>query len=251
MLIMTNTYRQKYIPKNQNYYLGNSSQSSLNEIDNNIQQKSRILNNFIFPYYQTDIIFQANKNYYLQFQIKKKNYAQQFSLKLENDNNNQIIENFYVSPINTMENESEFFEIIFMPLFNNATLNWYPDYINSYSYDIIDGKIKFQKMEIFNVKYAQIENTIKASSNENLNQITYISKFGIQAPPLTCFSVDGEFIKVGRTGIYETTNDINVQSISIVLKPNNDCIIDYIETIKEDIITNDGNDIITNNEGSE
>jgi len=48
--------------------------------------------------------------------------------------------------------------------------------------------------------------------------LSYLTKIGVQGPPSLLMSINGEQIRVGRNGIYEINNGINITSISFVPK---------------------------------
>ena len=46
----------------------------------------------------------------------------------------------------------------------------------------------------------------------------YLTKIGIQGPPSLLMCINREQIRIGKTGIYEINNGINITSISFVPK---------------------------------
>lgn len=54
-----------------------------------------------------------------------------------------------------------------------------------------------------------------------LGDIDSIKKFGLQGPPGLMFSMNGEEIHIGKSGIYEV-EDVNINNLSFVLKTNED-----------------------------
>ena len=50
------------------------------------------------------------------------------------------------------------------------------------------------------------------------NDLEYLTKIGIQGPPSLLMCINREQIRIGKTGIYEINNGINITSISFVPK---------------------------------
>ena len=197
-----------------------------NIIANNIQIeqffKEKISENnlqifFENPYYDlSDINSVINKQnyYYLNFSVKKLNSAQNFYLKLKNfyeeegsleeEENQQIIANFNV-PKKILQTNDEWatFEIIIAP--NNSYRQLYWDLsrtlLDDYRTDSIQTteNIMGRKMNIIINQFAIIKNII-----QNINKVI---KIGIQGPPSLLMCINGEQIRIGKTGIFEINED--------------------------------------------
>jgi hypothetical protein len=50
------------------------------------------------------------------------------------------------------------------------------------------------------------------------SDLKYLTKIGVQGPPALLMCIDGEQIRVGKSGIYELNSNINITSISFVPK---------------------------------
>lgn len=61
--------------------------------------------------------------------------------------------------------------------------------------------------------FAQLENVLDHISNVNS-----LSKVGIQGPPSMLMCINGEQIRLGKTGIYEINNGVKVNFIAFVPK---------------------------------
>ena len=196
-----------------------------NIITNNIQIeqffKEKISENnlqifFENPYYDLSNINNVmNKQnyYYLNFSVKKLNSAQNFYLKLKNfyeedsleeEENQQIIANFNV-PKKILQTNDEWttFEIIIAP--NNSYRQLYWDlsrtFLDDYRTDSIQTteNIMGRKMNIIINQFAVIKNII-----QNINKVI---KIGIQGPPSLLMCINGEQIRIGKTGIFEINED--------------------------------------------
>lgn len=196
-----------------------------NIIANNIQieqfTKEKISENnlqifFENPYYDlSDInnIISKQNYYYLKFSVKKLNSAQNFYLKLENFNeedsleeeeNQQIIANFNV-PKKILQTGDEWvtFEIIIAPNNNYKQLYWdlTRTLLDDYRTDSIQTteNIMGRKMDIIINQFAVIKNIIQ--------DINKVIKVGIQGPPSFLMCINGEQIRIGKTGIFEINED--------------------------------------------
>ena len=206
-----------------------------------------ISNNFEIQYYQerlselTSTVFfenayydfsntgnKMNKQnyYYLNFSVKKMNSIQNFYLKLKNltqsdddfsDNNEQIIAEFTV-PQSTIEDDWTNFEIIIAPNKTYGQLYWdlrrtiSNDYLSTSDMQV-EGAIG-RKMTIVINQFAIIKNIVK--------DINKIVKIGVQGPPSLLMCINGEQIRIGKTGIFEINEDnISISFVGFVPKVKN------------------------------
>lgn len=169
--------------------------------------------------------------YYLNFSVKKMNSIQNFYLKLKNltqsdddfsDNNEQIIAEFTV-PQSTIEDDWTNFEIIIAPNKTYGQLYWdlrrtiSNDYLSTSDMQV-EGAIG-RKMTIVINQFAIIKNIVK--------DINKIVKIGVQGPPSLLMCINGEQIRIGKTGIFEINEDnISISFVGFVPKVKND-ILEY------------------------
>ena len=169
--------------------------------------------------------------YYLNFSVKKMNSIQNFYLKLKNltqsdddfsDNNEQIIAEFTV-PQSTVEDDWANFEIIIAPNKTYGQLYWdlrrtiSNDYLSTSDMQV-EGAIG-RKMTIVINQFAIIKNIVK-----NINKIV---KIGVQGPPSLLMCINGEQIRIGKTGIFEINEDnISISFVGFIPKVKND-ILEY------------------------
>lgn len=164
--------------------------------------------------------------YYLNFSVKKMNTIQNFYLKLKNltqsdddfsDNNEQIIAEFTV-PQSTIEDDWTNFEIIIAPNKTYGQLYWdlrrtiSNDYLSTSDMQV-EGAIG-RKMTIVINQFAIIKNIVK--------DINKIVKIGVQGPPSLLMCINGEQIRIGKTGIFEINEDnISISFVGFVPKVKN------------------------------
>ena len=77
-------------------------------------------------------------------------------------------------------------------------------------------------------KFTEILNVIESISG-SIDNKTALKQIGIQSRPGLLMSINGEGIKVGRSGIYEINNGVMISSIGFVLDKNDNTyfIMDY------------------------
>lgn len=171
-----------------------------------------------------------NQNcYYLRFGVKQRTDSEQlFYLKLRNtsesEDNEQLIEEYKVNRGTGII----YFEVILSP---NAT------------YDQILWELQRTALDyrILNTDgtYGRIMNVIIESYTRLVDIITflkstysgmeYLTKIGIQGPPSLLMCINREQIRLGKTGIYEINNGINITSVNFVPKdsPSDYFIMDF------------------------
>lgn len=158
-----------------------------------------------------------NKNsYYLQFEVQEKiDSVQKFYLKLKNTmqekDNEQLIEEFIVP----MGRGKRYFEIIFTP---NST---YDQILWELQRTALDYRLDYNRlMDITVTEFVQLINILPILK-QTYNDITYLTKIGIQGPPSLLMCINGEQIRIGKSGIYELNNDlIKITFISFIPKQN-------------------------------
>lgn len=164
--------------------------------------------------------------YYLNFSVKKMNSIQNFYLKLKNltqsdddfsGNNEQIIAEFTV-PQSTIEDDWTNFEIVIAPNKTYGQLYWdlrrtiSNDYLSTSDMQV-EGAIG-RKMTIVINQFAIIKNIVK--------DINKIVKIGVQGPPSLLMCINGEQIRIGKTGIFEINEDnISISFVGFVPKVKN------------------------------
>lgn len=159
-------------------------------------------------------------SYYLKFEVTQlPEVIQEFSIKLQSDevtvDNIQNIRSFVVK----QGLETTTFELIFTPNSNynqivfelkRMALDFYTD-----NGDGTSGRI----MKIKILQFDRVINVISSYLAKNFPGMTSLKKIGIQGPPGLLFCIDGEEIRIGRSGIYELYNeDITISNIGFIIK---------------------------------
>lgn len=161
--------------------------------------------------------FEVGQSYYFNFKIKQKDKLQTIKVYLRKhfdanrkgeakEDRTQLIDTFII-PIGT--NEYSNFELIFSP---------------NYNYDEIIFELQRTLIDYQQSPSRVIDLTINDLS-EMVNVIDYIGhspllKIGIQGPTGLLFCINGEEIRMGKSGIYEILNGYKVNSIGFVPKPD-------------------------------
>lgn len=152
-----------------------------------------------------------NQNcYYLYFTVKRMSTKQNFYLKLINTSatgatTEQLIDTYQVEESDN-SNSVVHFETIISP---NATYNgilWELQRNN----DDLSGNKRVMNVTVNN--FTRLKNIL---STLNIQRLT---KVGIQGPPSLLMCINREPIRIGRNGIYELNNGIDITSISFVPK---------------------------------
>ncbi len=162
-------------------------------------------------------VLEMNKSYYLNFAVSRLPETDQiFSIYLKNskeDSDKEKRQNLYTYTITKGSADTSVpIEIIITPIsgFDEIIFELQrtaEDY-NKLNPDGTHGR----KMNIIITNLARIENVLDYIG------IKPVIKIGIQGHPGLLMSINGEEIRVGRSGIYEMTYDMKVESIGFVVK---------------------------------
>ena len=167
-----------------------------------------------------DNILNNQNCYYLKFGIQQRSDSEQvFYLKLRNteevQDNEQFIEEYKVGRGTGVV----YFEVILAP---NSTYNqilWELQR-TALDYRIINADGSYGRIaNIVINNYSRLVDiiTVLKSTYSNLE---YFTKIGIQGPPSLLMCINRQQIRLGKSGIYELNNEINITSISFIPKDN-------------------------------
>ena len=208
-------------------------------IDADYQQVPTLSISFQDAYKQFsgDAIMDNQNSYYLRFSVMQRTDSiQNFSLKLRNSlqqqDNEQSIERYEVTSGKMGETKQIFFEVIFSP---NATYNqivWeltrtgkdYDTTLEENGQARETGVIG-RKMKVKIYKFTKLKNIMQTLRSHY--SMKYLTKIGIQGPPALLTCINRQQIRLGRNGIYEINNGINITSISFVPNDNDYFIMDF------------------------
>jgi len=161
-----------------------------------------------------------NKNsYYLRFGVRQKSDSEQtFYLKLKNnsetEDNEQIIETYTVN----RGTDIVYFENIITP---NDTYNeviWELERTALDYRTVNPNGIYGRLMEVQIEQYARLIDILKNDLKATYPDLKYLTKIGVQGPPALLMCINGEQIRIGKSGIYELNNGMNITSISFIPK---------------------------------
>lgn len=172
------------------------------------------------------------KSYFIRFKIyKRTDSAQSLTVRLCNTqkdiDNIQTIKSIKVEQ--GEETDYSTFELIISPnnIYHELQFVLSRDALDYEIYgedSSVTGRIIKIEIENFSIVY-DIMDFLK-SSIENKGRLKQI---GVQGPTGLLMCINGEAIRVGRTGIYEIKNGISVNSIGFVIEPDDNkiFILDY------------------------
>ena len=207
-----------------------SSYSTPKTMELTIGQSSNITENISFYNRYGNLLGDNQVNnlncYYLKFTVKKRSDSEQrFYLKLQNSNltedNQQLIEEFKVAA-KSSGSDTETFEIIIAP---NATYNRFVWELQRtiLDYRMVNADGTYGRiMDITVDAYTQLIDIISQKLKSDYSNMEHLTKIGIQGPPSLLMCINREQIRIGRNGIYEINNGININSISFVPKNSTD-----------------------------
>lgn len=159
-------------------------------------------------------------SYYLKFEVTQLPEAsQEFSIKLQSDE----VTNDKIQNIKSFEvkqgTDTVTFELIFTP---NASYN---QIVFELKRTVSDFSMVNEKgtsgrlMKINILQFDRVNNVISNYLAKTYPGMVSLKKIGIQGPPGLLFCIDGEEIRIGRSGIYELYNEnIAISYIGFIIK---------------------------------
>lgn len=171
------------------------------------------------------------KSYYMQIKVFKEEESEQLlTIKLVNTDktkdNEQTLETITIEQ--GEKNDFAIFEIVIPP---NQSYNQIQFVLNrvliDYNNENEDGTYgRKVNMEILKLK--EIYNVIDFL-NPAIENTGRLKQIGVQSAPGLLMSIDGEAVRVGRSGIYEINNGISVSFIGFIVEPDDNkyFILDY------------------------
>lgn len=95
--------------------------------------------------------------------------------------------------------------------------------LTDYQMSNTDGKTagKILRINTEELLLAEINNVIDVL-NPAIENKGRLKQIGVQSAPGLQMCIDGEQIRVGRSGIYEINNGVNVQFLGFIIEPDND-----------------------------
>lgn len=167
----------------------------------------------------------VNETYYVRLRIKRRvDGVQSFEIKLQEDANAfleeprvQHIKNIvvYQKVDSEKKDEYDYFEFIFSP---NSQYN---KLLFVMSRTVTDFYIKNGRVMDFDIEDVRVIKNLLTSNvmSSYYGNVSILKKIGIQADSGLLFSINGEEMRIGRSGFYELYDDnIPIISIGFVIK---------------------------------
>ena len=247
----------------------NNNTSYLTDLSNNIDDTVPIISqgydeNTTFNDYGISLQsgnFKPNVFYYLRFAVRRRTPEEievptddinidreeaatlQLTLRLYKDPDNhelgtyqEVAKNITINPIITTneKNRYSYFDFIFVP---NQEYTYLAFILKRIGYDYIAFKRQITSNDIIIKDQEEIEEGLGGDlaiiNNILPKSLSAVDQIGIQTKPGTLLCINGEDIRVGRSGTYEINNGLKINFVGIVC-PNgnysdkvNDFILDY------------------------
>lgn len=171
------------------------------------------------------------KSYYMQIKVFKEEESEQLlTIKLVNTNktkdNEQTLETITIEQ--GKKNDFATFEIVIPP---NQSYDQIQFILNrvliDYNNENEDGTYG-RKVNMEVLKLKEIYNVIDFL-NPAIENTGRLKQIGVQSAPGLLMSVEGEAVRVGRSGIYEINNGVSVSFIGFIVEPDDNkyFILDY------------------------
>lgn len=175
----------------------------------------------------TDDTGTKQKCYYLRLKFYRMLSSQKITISLVNtsktEDNTQIIETFEIDE--GLETDSLIKDFVIAP---NTTYDQIRISLerSASDYDIINEDGTYGR--IISVQGKRVDEIINVIDNY-ISGIKKLKQIGVQGRPGLQMCIDGESIKIGRTGIYEINHEISIKFLGFIITPdeNNYFILDY------------------------
>ena len=163
---------------------------------------------------------QNGSHYYLKFGVQKMDTEQRFYLKIRNTNVDADNEQFIKEYIVAAGTGWMYFETIISPnnIYNQILWELQRTVLDyTIMQDNVSGRIITIDNE--NIVLSRLVDVVSSylRSAYNANNLTYLKKIGVQGPPSLLMCINGEEIRIGKSGIYQLYNEsIRITSINFV-----------------------------------
>ena len=161
------------------------------------------------------------KSYYIRFKIYKQTTKQFITVRLVNtektSDNVQTIENLEIDAGNT--DDYSIFELVLSPN-DNHTYNQIYFELNRelIDYNTLNADGTYGRKIMLTIdNLSEIYNVIDFLQTSIENK-RILKQIGVQGPPGLLMSINGEAIRIGRSGLYEINNGINTSFIGFIIE---------------------------------
>jgi hypothetical protein len=225
------------------YNIGQLRRSEISSYDEDITYEQGLIDteNSILTFKNQYLLLKGSNivnslyTYYLKFRVKQRtDLPQNFTLTLQSSEvTSDNTEELRTYSVKQGLDGYTTFELIFNPnaTYNEIIFDLRRESLDFYTTTIIDTgeSVSGRIMEVEIIEFKRLTNVITSYLAKNFSGLTGLKKIGIQGPPGLLFTINGEEIQIGRSGIYELYN--------------NDIIITYMGfVIKDSLYTQDGKD---------
>lgn len=162
------------------------------------------------------------RSYYLKIKIYKQSDVQNITLKMVDDtkqeDNEQGIEIIKVPAGNATD--YVVYDFVLKPNSNyNQIYLILSRTMDDYKIDLGNGFYGRQiNLEIIQIQ--EITNLLETYLPSRIDNKRLLKQIGVQGPPGMLMSIDGEGIRIGRTGIYEINYGISISFIGFIIEPS-------------------------------
>jgi hypothetical protein len=163
--------------------------------------------------------------YYLKFRVKQRtDLSQKFTLTLQSSEvTAEDTQELKTYTVKQGQDNYTTFELIFNPnsTYNQIVFDLKRDSLDFYSSTTLsDGtRVNGRVMEVEILEFERVTNVVTSYLAKNYSGLTQLKKIGIQGPPGLLFTINGEEMQIGRSGIYELYNsNIIISYIGFVIK---------------------------------
>ena len=161
------------------------------------------------------------KSYYIRFKIYKQTTKQFITVRLVNtektSDNVQTIENLEIDAGNA--DDYSIFELVLSPN-DNHTYNQIYFELNRelIDYNTLNADGTYGRKIMLTIdNLSEIYNVIDFLQTSIENK-RVLKQIGVQGPPGLLMSINGEAIRIGRSGLYEINNGINTSFIGFIIE---------------------------------
>lgn len=211
------------------YRLGQLRRNQISSYSTDISYKTGLIinnNETTLDFYDPNIIIDGGQispdyTYYLRFKVKQRpESTQDFTIKLNNSIQTFSNDDFQSIKVLSVKAGLDYsiFEVIFNPTVAYNQIVFELKRIESDFSTFEKGK-SGRVMEIDVLDFYIINNIITTYLKAHYSDLSQLKKIGVQGPPGLMFTINGEEIRLGKTGIYELYNEkILISYLGFVIK---------------------------------
>lgn len=162
-----------------------------------------------------------SRSYFLKYKIRKQEEEQVITIKLLKSKEELDNEQFLTTITVPKGNPSEYFsfDLVISP---NSTYDRIAFILhrNASDYNFEEGAETGAYGRIVEIEveyYEEIINIIDTYLNASIDNVGLLKQIGVQGPPGMLMCIEGEGIRIGRSGIYEINNGVVISFFGVVI----------------------------------